>query len=459
MWQNKYIGIPFKANGRDVHGLDCWGLARLIYREQYQVELPSFSDEYHIQDDSRISELIAQYSEGWQVLEVPEPGCLVLFKVFGETTHLGVMVDHTNFIHVREGSNTVLDNLETTRWKHRVVGFYKYNEARSVVLNAIPHPLKTVRVTSLLTPGMNLEELYTKINTENNVSPELAKSVVIMVNGVVVPRVIWNTTVLNTTDVVEYRAVPGKEAIKMVALIAVVYFAPQIALQLATAAGATTATTFAAWSAAAPIAAGLTAAAVSVAGSYLINAIAPVRPPKPAEDPGSPAQQYLINGANNPYNPYGSIPVVLGKMRITPPLGAKSFATYPTETDSYLNMLLVWGYGPLTLTDFRIGEVVWDNYQFNTSLPESGRITLDRKTAVTGTQQENFDKIYGEDVNQQYSGVQMVGPEYTTTSGGGTITSTTIGNTNYNWNRLTGIEISPPQELLPEIQSYTDGGP
>lgn len=459
MWYEKYIGIPFKPNGRTEEGLDCWGLARLIYSREYGVELPSFSTEYVIEDDNRIKELISQYREGWTEQHSPVEGNIVLFRVLGDLTHMGVMISDTQFIHVREGSNTVLDSITNTKWKNRVTGFFKYNESSRAVLNAVPHPLKTQRITSYIPEGSTLEEVYKKITLENLIDEGLSKTAVIMVNGIPIPRTQWNIVTVKTTDVVEYRAVPGKEAVKMIAIIVIAFYAPQLAVSLlGEAAGAAA---FAAYQAGATVTAsmlstaGLIASAtIAVAGSYLINAIAPVRPPS-STDPGSSEQQNLISGARNPYNPYGTIPVVLGKIRMTAPLGAKNFASYDkNSTDSYLNMLLIWGYGPLTISDFRIGETGWDEYQFNTDMPLGGRITFDRKTAITTAEEEDFRKIYGNDVDQQYVGLEMVGPEYASSGGGGggfMYQDNTIDNVGFSWNTFTGLVPNPPDPIIPEV--------
>jgi len=41
-WLNDYVGLPYKLNGRDRLGLDCWGLLCLVWREQRGIELPDF---------------------------------------------------------------------------------------------------------------------------------------------------------------------------------------------------------------------------------------------------------------------------------------------------------------------------------------------------------------------------------------------------------------------------------
>ena len=41
---NKYIGIPYKNQGRGWDGVDCWGLYYLIFKTELNIELPDFSN-------------------------------------------------------------------------------------------------------------------------------------------------------------------------------------------------------------------------------------------------------------------------------------------------------------------------------------------------------------------------------------------------------------------------------
>lgn len=51
IWAGRYIGLPFLDHGRDRAGLDCWGLVRLVFSEQFNIGLPAFIGEYNTTAD------------------------------------------------------------------------------------------------------------------------------------------------------------------------------------------------------------------------------------------------------------------------------------------------------------------------------------------------------------------------------------------------------------------------
>jgi len=410
MWSNKYLNIPFCAGGIDINGLDCWGLARLVYKQEFDIELPSFAGEYDVDDPKLLHEIITQHKEGWETLTQPEPGCLVLFRMFGTESHIGIMVNTTQFLHTREKYTSAIESLSSTEWKNRIVGYFKYRENTGVVMQTVPHPLRTQRVGVVIPTGTNLQQVYDLVNTEYKISDKLKKKINIIVNGRVVPQTEWNTTVVAETDTIEYRAVPGKDAGRIILTIAVVYAAAITGGAAAGALGYSGAGAMTIAQTAAYIAA---SAAVTMIGGALINAIAPIRQPDERNLPdGTSISQTLINGGSNQLSKYGSIPVVLGKMLITPPLGAQNYARLSGTPNaegivtnasiSYLDMLLVWGYGPLVIDNatLRIGKVALSDFYGDGPNGEVRYITLDRITEPTTELQTRFDAIYGKDVQQ-----------------------------------------------------------
>lgn len=413
----KYIGIPYAEKGRDETGLDCWGLVRLVYKNELNIDLPSFSAEYDTSDNERLEELFAQYKEGWESTDCAEVGDVVIFRIFGYESHIGVCVGDNNFLHVREGRDSVIESLDNAKWNRRITGFFKYSEKKNAVLNTVPHPLRTERYTLAIVPGTTVTELVKDISLRYNIAVELKSRISILINGKVVAQENWNDTVIKEADVIEYRAVPGKDTLRTLAILAVAFYAPQIAvgaLQTAATAGLTITATMGA-----AIYYGTYAAAMLV-GSALINAIAPIRPPSLGNqrDPGSAERQLMVNGGSNRANPYGAIPVVLGKVRVTPLLGSTNFLTYENERDSFLSMLLVWGYGPLSIDDnsYKIGDVPLSSYDSNNIV----KINDTRITELSADQKRNFDAIYGNDITQVNTQVELVcdgNPESTVTPG------------------------------------------
>lgn len=127
-WARDYIGIPFADRGRDRNGLDCWGLVRLVLAEQFGKELPSLADNYDsANDDVCVSKLVNTQRPILKAQRIsnPKPGDPVLLKIRGLLCHVGVYVGDGCMLHIRKGTATVVDRLDSICWKRRVEGFYR----------------------------------------------------------------------------------------------------------------------------------------------------------------------------------------------------------------------------------------------------------------------------------------------------------------------------------------------
>ena len=434
MWSNKYIGIPFKDGGRDSNGLDCWGLVRLVYKNEYNINLPSFTASYTTVDDTdRVQELIDQYKEGWTQIAEPKEGSIVLFKTMGSVTHVGVSIGSNQFLHVNEGTDVTVESLSSHRWNRRVIGFYEYSQEKSAILNAAPHPLRTQLYTLPVAPGTTLKELSIWLFDQWQLSKKIAEKIIIIVNGRVIEQHKWDQFTVQQHDRIEYRALAGKgngaTVFRLIAMVAISFVAPYIAgaIQGSLAGGTFLSGLTAQFAAGAPVLmGGFTGAAltagITLAGGLLVNAIAPIRPPGAnTNDPGNAEAQLIATGSGNRAAPYEVIPIVLGKITITPPLGAINYITYQDERDTYLSLMLTWGYGPLVLVNstptlqstsggagLRIGELSASDYtidaieHINMYHPSGGTL------AALGGDQTKFDTIYGSDVAQQFRNIELV---------------------------------------------------
>jgi hypothetical protein len=98
-------------------------------------------------------------------------------------------------------------------------------------------------------------------------------------------------------------------------------------------------------------------AGVTLLGGLAINAL--VKPPTPADT--SVRTRPGISGARNAARPYGTIPIILGRCRVTPDTVAEPYTEVEGQ-DVYLRQVFVVGYGPLEISDIRIGDTPISNY-------------------------------------------------------------------------------------------------
>lgn len=111
---------------------------------------------------------------------------------------------------------------------------------------------------------------------------------------------------------------------------------------------------------------GVVSAGILLGGGMLVNALFPTAQPALSgptfNDRAKDSPTYSINGARNTANPYGFVPLVLGRHRHTPPLAAKSWTVWEGDKQ-FFNMCVCWGHPDIEVTDFRIGKTILGNYK------------------------------------------------------------------------------------------------
>jgi len=344
-----YIGIPYKARGRDREGLDCWGFVCLYHREQLGIELPTY--EYG-KGANEIAQTVAERLCEWA--EDPE-GTLILLRQFKVASHVGV-VEGKHFYHCEEGTGVVRVPLDDPRWKSRIIGRYSYKGTAMVKVGPVPVvDCKTPKGIVSVSPSilMSRRETHEHNGGENllglvekYIDAPWREFAHVTIHGQPIPPELWADVTVKAGAIVSIAVVPeggnNSGMLRTILSIAVMAWAGaaggkwvQGLLSVGKATGA---------------------AIAGALGLLVINALVP--PPRVDLDDLSDVSQgnvYAINGAQNRISPYGAVPVVLGMHRMVPPYAAKPY-TMLQGNDQYLCCLFAIGYGPLQISDLKIGD-------------------------------------------------------------------------------------------------------
>jgi len=130
-WTHKYVGVPFRSQGRDARGCDCWGLVRLIYWLELQIELPLYG-EISATDLIAVSNNITEgyQREQWHSVEQPHEFDVAVMRYYGkkQVGHVGVMVSQNELIHTERGFDAAIVPLTHMTIRNRIVGFRRHEE-------------------------------------------------------------------------------------------------------------------------------------------------------------------------------------------------------------------------------------------------------------------------------------------------------------------------------------------
>ncbi len=128
IWSGRYIGLPFKEHGRDRTGVDCWGLVRLIFSEQFGEALPSFSSEYkNSADYDAIAKVMIREAEDRDEIAFgnEELGDVIIFSLQGQPAHLGIIIGDGHMIHIERHGLSSIERYDGPRWKDKIYGIFE----------------------------------------------------------------------------------------------------------------------------------------------------------------------------------------------------------------------------------------------------------------------------------------------------------------------------------------------
>jgi cell wall-associated NlpC family hydrolase len=135
-WAARYIGVPFQPRGRDWDGCDCWGLFRLVYREEFGIDLPSFIGDYEgtgKADFEDLARLITDATAGscWVPIADGEEriGDGIALLIGALPVHVGIVVGGKRMLIVEDGLDACTESYAELKWRNRLGGFYRWRGA------------------------------------------------------------------------------------------------------------------------------------------------------------------------------------------------------------------------------------------------------------------------------------------------------------------------------------------
>jgi len=123
---SKYIGIPYQSHGRSFDGCDCYGLARLVLKEEFGKTLP---DIWNYTSAGHLPSVTRAFKENAPILadrvKTPKPGDVILYRFFGYTSHMGVYVGDGKVLHITANTHSVCVPVDSGILRGRREGYYE----------------------------------------------------------------------------------------------------------------------------------------------------------------------------------------------------------------------------------------------------------------------------------------------------------------------------------------------
>lgn len=119
----KYIGIPFKNHGCSFDGCDCYGLVKLLYKEEFGLILPDVGDLYnHAYHRHEVDSVLNSHIDYEWCLHIKKdskpyrPFDMLTFRIAGTDHHVGLYLREGYMLHVIEGSDSGIERYDGIRW-------------------------------------------------------------------------------------------------------------------------------------------------------------------------------------------------------------------------------------------------------------------------------------------------------------------------------------------------------
>ena len=292
------------------------------------------------------------------------------------------------------------------------------------------HAMRNARTDKVYPVGMTVQEIMDDIRRGDE--SRMPRRFNVTIGPDVIPERLWRQVRPKKNTIVTFKALVegGGPALKsglgialaVASLVLTAFLAPYLTPII----GAT----------AAAVVTALVGAAITVGGSLLLNAMFPTKKPKLNQDQEE-RPTYSIGGASNTAKPWGTIPMVLGRHRMSPLYASRPY-TEIVGNDQYLRVVFCWGYGYLNMTDLRIGE---------TPISRFDEVTLQHRHGTVND--DDIDLFPSQKFEEQFTTELVFGSD---TDVGSSPDTTDVSNLIVEFSFPNGLFTIPRQTKLAGLQ-------
>jgi cell wall-associated NlpC family hydrolase len=122
----RYLGVPYKHQGRDLSGIDCYGLVIAIYAD-LGIKLFDIEEDYTPDWSWKNKNYFLENAhKDWQEVHMAQILDVATFKNGKDVmNHAGIMLDGDRFISACK-MGVVVCRVSAPKWQKRFCGFYRY---------------------------------------------------------------------------------------------------------------------------------------------------------------------------------------------------------------------------------------------------------------------------------------------------------------------------------------------
>ena len=125
----KYIGIPYLDKGRTFAGCDCYGLVKLYYKNELNIDIPEVNTGAETPRRT-LAVYLEQISKKWREA-TPQKNAVVAMCLNAEhpkmVTHFGVMLNNKTMLHSYKNAHSHIISIDHPTVKNQIKGFYKWH--------------------------------------------------------------------------------------------------------------------------------------------------------------------------------------------------------------------------------------------------------------------------------------------------------------------------------------------